>query len=597
MYNERMPSSTMNIWLILSYYWPHVKKFKWSGIFVLVFFALGAVGSELLSPILYKRIVDLVTGMAEPAVVGPDLIRTVFLIGLVILYHETMYRCGDFTMTFFQTRALKEISDDAFARLERHSYAFFANTFTGSLVAKVRRYVDAFENIHDQFVFSAWRQGLVLIFSVGVLTWYSRILGGFFLVWLLIYVIVTYLFTKRKFKKDLLSAQANSKRTAALADAITNIVNIKMFARSKQEHERFKRVTAIEAMFRKQAWNFHNIQSMIQAYLIGAFEFMGMFTAIVLWIKGMITPGTIVLMQIYLFSAFHVVWDMGRNFSRVMRSFAEAQEMIDIFEAPPEVQDVAHPKECRISKGHIKIKNITFAYGKGGRVFRNFSLELMPGEKIGLVGASGSGKTTITKLLLRFADVQKGKIIIDGQDIAELRQSDLRRKIAYVPQEPILFHRTLEENIAYGQLHASKKAILRAAEQAHAHEFIRKLPKGYKTMVGERGIKLSGGQRQRVAIARAMLKNAPILILDEATSSLDSLSERYIQEAFGELMKGRTTIVVAHRLSTIQQMDRILVIDEGRICEQGSHQELLRNKGHYSRLWKQQVFGFMGKSS
>ena len=214
---------------------------------------------------------------------------------------------------------------------------------------------------------------------------------------------------------------------------------------------------------------------------------------------------------------------------------------------------------------------------------------------MGLVGHSGAGKTTITKILLRFADVSHGVVSIDGQDIRSMRQDDLRRTISYVPQEPLLFHRTLKENIAYGKPDASDDEITAVAKKAHAHEFIKKLPKGYDTLVGERGIKLSGGERQRVAIARAMLKDAPILILDEATSSLDSISEKHIQEALGELMKGRTTIVIAHRLSTIQKMDRILVVENGHIVEEGTHQELVLSDGVYGAFWKQQAGGFIGE--
>jgi len=272
-----------------------------------------------------------------------------------------------------------------------------------------------------------------------------------------------------------------------------------------------------------------------------------------------------------------------------------AKEMVDTFEEPLGVKDVASPETCRMKNGHIQMENISFKYDGDISVFNNFSLDIKPGEKVGFVGMSGAGKTTITKLLLRFADVDGGKIMIDGQDISKITQDDLRLHISYVPQDPILFHRTLRENIAYAHPDAAEEEIIQTARHAHAHDFITASPKGYDTFVGERGIKLSGGERQRVAIARAMLKNAPVLILDEATSSLDSISEHHIQEAFTNLMEGRTTLVIAHRLSTIQKMDRIIVLDLGRIVEEGTHEQLLANKGLYYKLWTQQSQGFIGE--
>lgn len=276
-----------------------------------------------------------------------------------------------------------------------------------------------------------------------------------------------------------------------------------------------------------------------------------------------------------------------------MRAVAEAKEMIDIFEKPVDVDDPQNPEKCRIRYGEVEIKNIHFSYGKGSDVFKNFSLHIKAGERVGLVGPSGAGKSTIIKLLLRFADVKKGEILIDGQSIIRIIQNDLRSWIAYVPQEPILFHRTLMENIRYAKPEASDEEVIQVAKLSHAHKFISSFSSEYKTLVGERGVKLSGGERQRVAIARAILKDAPILLLDEATSFLDSESEMYIQDALTELMKNRTTVVIAHRLSTIMQMDRIVVIENGKIVEQGKHKELLKAaKSTYQRLWSIQAGGF-----
>jgi ABC-type multidrug transport system fused ATPase/permease subunit len=261
-----------------------------------------------------------------------------------------------------------------------------------------------------------------------------------------------------------------------------------------------------------------------------------------------------------------------------------------------EISDKPGAKTLHVKKGEVAINDIAFTYPENtqnGTVFTHFSLRIKPGEKIGLVGPSGGGKSTLTRLLLRFDDVQEGTIEIDGQNIEEVTQESLRQKIAYVPQEPLLFHRSIRDNITYGRPDASENELIKSTKKANAHEFIMALPNGYGTVVGERGVKLSGGQRQRVAIARAILKDAPILVLDEATSALDSENEVEVQKALWKLMEGRTTVVIAHRLSTIQRMDRIIVLQDGAIAEEGSHKKLLANKGLYAKLWSHQSGGFI----
>jgi ATP-binding cassette subfamily B protein len=277
-------------------------------------------------------------------------------------------------------------------------------------------------------------------------------------------------------------------------------------------------------------------------------------------------------------------------------AFLQASPMTEIIMESPEILDAPDASALKVTKGAINLTDLSFNYedfGTGQQVFEKLNLQIAPGEKIGLVGPSGGGKSTLTRLLLRFDDLSAGSITIDGQNIASVTQSSLRKSIAYVPQEPLLFHRTVAENIAYGKPGATSKNVAAAAHSAHADDFIKNLNKGYDTIVGERGVKLSGGQRQRIAIARAILKNAPILVLDEATSALDSESEVYIQDALWKLMKDRTAIVIAHRLSTIQKMDRIVVLEDGKITEQGTHKQLLKNKGTYAKLWGHQSGGFI----
>ena len=316
--------------------------------------------------------------------------------------------------------------------------------------------------------------------------------------------------------------------------------------------------------------------------------------SIYLFIEQKISIGTLVLVQTYTFNILTQAWNLEKALTNFVRAVSDSIDSIDVLTTPLLIENPKKPQESAMQTGAIALENISFTYPQGDHVFEDFSLQIPAGQSVGIVGKSGSGKTTITKLLLRFYDVDGGAIKIDGQDIRHVRQDDLRKAIAYIPQESILFHRSIRENIGYSNPDATTEQVAQAAKFAHADEFIESFDEGYDTKVGERGVKLSGGQRQRVAIARAMLKSdAPILIMDEATSSLDTLSEQYIQDSFSKLMDGRTTIVIAHRLSTIQKMDRIIVLDKGNIVEDGSHTELLAHDGYYAELWNSQTDGFI----
>ncbi len=582
----------MNIRLILSYYASFLKDKISSQFLILIFYAFGTIGAGILMPLIYKNIIDVVS--INPADAYTKLLHLIFSLVIINILFEFFYRTADYLMINLQSNILKELHDFSLERLEKHSYSFFSNAFVGGLVAKTKRFVYAFKVLHDIFIDQIWSSFIILIFSFAILFYYSPTLGISFLVWIILYSFLVFILVRWQIPKSLLNARADTKTTSSYADIINNILTVKTFGTSKRELNNFKEITGDQEKKRRSAWiqqSFWN--NLFQSIFMSLFEVIIMWLAINLWMEGSISAGTIVLTQLYVIGSFHVVWNISRNIIRASSALTDADEMIKIFEKEIGVKDMKGSKKIDIKKGEIEFKSVSFSYEDSNNVFEDLNLLIKPGEKIALVGHSGAGKTTIIKLLLRFLDIQKGKILIDSQDISKALQEDLRKQISYVPQEPLLFHRTLFENIAYAKKDASLEEVIRASKKARAHEFIERLPLKYNSLVGERGIKLSGGERQRVAIARAILKDSPIVILDEATSSLDSLIEGKIQEALEGLMKGRTTIAIAHRLSTIRKMDRIVVFENGKIAEEGSHRKLILKKGVYSNLWKSQIGGFI----
>jgi ATP-binding cassette subfamily B protein len=578
---------------ILHYLWPQIKK-HWA-VFCLGLFAyaVGAGLDNIIKPLVFKTIIDLFSsGLSRDVILS----RTMIFFGitcLIIIGQNIGYRGGDFSIAYFESKVIKKLYDFTFNRLLAHSYNFFSNNFSGSLIAKSRRFARQFETLADIVSYQIWFSFVILSGILLVLFFKIPILAWIFLGWAVIYIFITVLFIRKKISYDAKEAAADSLVIGHFSDVVSNIFNVKIFSADRREENDFKAITDDEENKRRKAWYFANFQNLAQAFMMASLQIFVLFFDIRLWYSGRISLGMFVLIQSYMFSLFDILWNLGKSFTKAMKAMTDMQEVIDIFDMPVDIFDNKQSEKLKIRKGHILFDNVSFTYKKGNEVLKNFNLEISPGERVGLVGHSGAGKSTITRLLVRFSDAEKGQIIIDGQNIKNITQNDLRSVISYVPQESILFHRTIRENIAYSRPNATKEEIILVAKKAHAHEFISKLPNGYDTLVGERGIKLSGGERQRVAIARAMLKNAPILVLDEATSSLDSVSEHYIQDSFGKLMKGKTAIVVAHRLSTIQKMDRIIVLDNGQIIEEGTHAELLTKMGIYAELWNHQTGGFL----
>lgn len=490
--------------------------------------------------------------------------------------------------------AQRDLAMMVFDHLMKMSPGFHSNRFSGSLVSQANKLTSAFERITDSIIFNVIPMITTLIATVVILAPRAPVFAWLVVVMSACFIAGTYFFSRSVRITNARESSLQNKQTGFLADSVSNIFAIKTFARARHESERYRGAAnnVLAASFKVRS---ASIRRENYAALFTTILRIGAILLAVIGVGVLRTDiATIFLMVTYTGILTSQLWEFQYVLRQFNRAFGDSEEMVKILSIKPEIKDAAQPEPSRITQGSIAFSDVTFAHpGTPTPLFDKFNLNIKPGERIGLVGHSGSGKTSLTRLLLRFSDIDGGTIAIDGQDIARITQDDLHSAISYVPQEPLLFHRSLRENIAYGQPNATLEDIRTAARRAHAAEFIERLPEGYDTLVGERGIKLSGGQRQRIVIARAMLKTAPILVLDEATSALDSQSEKLIQAALWELMEGRTAIVIAHRLSTIQRLDRIVVLDHGRIAEQGSHAELLAAGGTYAELWAHQSGGFI----
>ena len=588
--NIIMQSSTSFIHVLKSYA-VSARRQAWLFVAVLVSYGLASFFSGVLTPLVYRRVIDSIAGATDRLAIAPTLVESFWMLIGVIFCYQLFYRTGDFTISVAESRTMEDLNRRTFGAFMRQNYTFFADRFTGSLVAQSRRYTRAFEDIADILIFNFWMPTIRITGIITSLFLIKPVIAAIFFFWIPVYITVAFWMTKKKLPYDSESAMQDSALTARISDALSNMFAVKTFASEREENTAFGQAAERDGTARLRSWRFNNILIAVQTIMFSTLEIVAMYTVIRLWLAGSVSTGTVVLVQIYVGSLFGELFGLGRAFGRLMRNVADASEMTEILARSGSEPFDREMSDVSVS-GTISFEEIGFRYPKGGRVFKDFSLTIREGEKVGFVGSSGSGKSTLTKLLLRFIIPDQGIVRVGGQDISGMSHQELRRLIAYVPQDTALFHRSFAENIAYGRTESSREEIENAARQAHAHEFIMGLPDGYDTLVGERGIKLSGGERQRIAIARALLKDAPILVLDEATSALDTTSEHYIQEALHELMRGRTTLVIAHRLSTVREMDRIVVLEHGRLAEEGSHSELIASGGIYAGFWSRQTSSF-----
>src|ERR1035437_7926938 len=560
--------SNLHRGLVLKYFWQVAKRYKVS--FFTVIFSMIAVSMlDVYIPLQYLKLWNVLsTNNFSVISVAQSIIIFVLILNLTRFVFR---RFSGFCLSYFEASAMAGLRQQAFSYMIGHSHTFFANNFGGSLTQKINKYARAFEKLADRMALD----GLPLIVrSIGTiiafyafLPKYAYILGIFCVVFL----VTAFIYIRYKLKYDIIASAADSTTVGALADSIGNQYSIQLFTGHEYERERVGNVIQDQRKKTTVNWYLWEGLSAIQAFYTVCVEFIIFWLVLNDWKLGLITLPVVVLLQSYFVRLMDGLWSSGAIVRAYYESFADAEEMAVILNTPYEIIDKP-VQVLKDTKGEVKFEDVTYIYeNNNSKVLDNFSLTIPVGQKVAIVGSSGAGKTTFVRLLMRLFNLTSGKIMIDGIDTSTIFQENLREQISFVPQDSVLFHRTLMENIRYGSRNATDEEVLKAAHLAHCDEFIKSLPFDYETYVGERGVKLSGGERQRVAIARAIIKNAPILILDEATSSLDSHSEYLIQDALTKLIEGKTTIVIAHRLSTIRQMDRIIVLDRGKIIEDGTH--------------------------
>lgn len=593
---KKQPSAAMRT---LHYYWQATGHH--AGIFALaVLSTLGFIGClSYANPYVIALIVDLVS--SQP--VSADQVFPVFgpYIAALVAANVAGQACSklqDYAVWKLEIKVNFELATEVFERLSNQSMTFHTNRFGGSLVSQTNKFISAYSSLLETLIYAIFPIVTSAFFTIGLLAPLVPAYVVVLVVLLVVYVTVVFVMYKRLLHMNDAAAGAQNKLSGELSDSIVNILAVKTYGREDYERGLFDSANREVLTADSRRMRASVLRGVVAASII-----VVIMVVLVIFIAGGnawfgISAGTLVMMFTYTYSLTMQFNRINQTLQSINRGFGDAHDMSLILDEPTLVADAPDATHLQVQRGAIDFNDIGFRYEdapEGDDVFSGFDLHIPAGQRVGLVGRSGSGKTTLTKLLLRLTDIQQGSISIDGQDVSDVTQVSLRRQIAYVPQEPLLFHRTIAENIAYGNPQASDEQIRQAAVKANALEFIEDLPLGFQTVTGERGVKLSGGQRQRIAIARAILADAPILVLDEATSALDSESERLIQSALQNLMQGRTSIVIAHRLSTVASLDRIVVLSHGRIVEDGVHSQLILAGGEYAALWDRQTGAFLDK--
>lgn len=577
---------------VTTFYWHFIRQHPWIFFFIFLFSLVWSIDA-VLYPYIFRMAIDVFTRYenfreaALPALKTP--IVYAIILWLVIEY-------GFRTMGFLFTKAIPRfeasIRMKMFDHIQHHSPKYFNEHFAGSLANKITDMTTQGSQIVQNILMMFIPALATCIMAITFFAYIKPIFAVLIAIWMINHIAICLFFSKKCSALENHHSEIRSALLGKIVDSLTNNFVVNLFYRFPYERARIAKSQAEEAKSHYQS----KILIEKMRLMIGIFSWTGAFTIygfmIYYWIHGEITTGQAVQIFNTIWNAGMVLWVTGTALPNLFQSFGIAKQALSVMNDPQDITDLLGAKPLVITQGEIIFEKVSFQYGER-KIFREKDICIRGGEKVGLVGYSGAGKSTFINLILRFYPVKTGRILIDGQDIAEVALASLRSAIALIPQDPLLFHRSLEDNILYGKLDADRDELIQAAKLAHCDEFIQNIPKGYEALVGERGTKLSGGERQRIAVARAILKNSPIIIFDEATSALDSITEKYIQESLETLMQGKTTLVIAHRLSTLSKMDRILVFDKGKIVEQGTHAELLALHGHYAKMWHSQAGGFI----
>lgn len=578
-----------------NFIWRFISKQRLLFVMILVLSWVWAF-DMLFWPFYLGKIVDLLSHYDLDRLAAWDSLKMLLILGAVVwICIEGAFRTRDFLTAYAFPRLEADIRMSMFDHVQRHSPKYFSENFSGSLANKIGDMVLTTSlMLRTLFItfFPACLHCMMTILIFGSKNLFFGLIVG---IWILVHMALCWFFTLKCARFAFLHGQSRSTLVGKIVDSLTNNFVVNLFFRFRFEKEHIENFQKEEKQANQvaQLFSAKMFTSLSVAFLLEMFTITGFM--IFSWLEGKISTGEVIQLFYTVWNLAMVIWFVADKAPEFFQSFGIAKQAFSVMKDPQDILDSPEAVDLKIKKGEILFEDVSFSYGER-TIFQNKNFKIQAGEKVGLVGYSGAGKSTSVNLILRFFALQKGRILIDGQDISKVTLESLRKNIALIPQDPLLFHRSLEENIRYGWVEASQKDVMDVAKLAHCEEFIKRSAEGFKALVGERGTKLSGGEKQRVAIARAMLLKAPILILDEATSALDSVTEKYIQDSLDKLMSSRTTIVIAHRLSTLAKMDRILVFDQGKIIEQGSHTELLNQKGHYAYMWQMQAGGFLPES-
>ena len=562
-------------------------------------FLVFAVASQMAYPILLGKFIGIITApFGAAGSTETDALNMLLIFALVYFFELVFWRLNSVCISQIDSRGMQHLEEEGLRCLQRQETKFFETNFTGAMVRWVSRASSGFEDFGDNVFQNISSRILRIAISLGVFFWLMPLIGWVFLGWAALFVLFTLIAYGWKARLDIAVAQQDSGLGGVLADAISANAVVKAFAREAAEEQRLKKTTRPLRWARFFSWQMGNLIEMAQGMLMLVFEVILMLVLIDMWRGGMINVELVVMLQAYTLLLFTEIWNFGMHVKTMIRSLADGEDLANALARRPTLSPRPGAPALRVRRGEVEFREVSFRFAdddktKGKPVLQKVSFRVPAGQRVGLVGHSGAGKSTIARLLLGLFDPSSGDILVDGQPLSGVSRASIAASVASVPQTSELFHRSILENIRVGKPSATAAQVERAARAANAMGFIRALPQGMHTLVGERGVRLSGGERQRVAMARAFLKDARVAVLDEATSALDAESERIIQSAMWRLLRGRTALVIAHRLSTVASLDRILVISGGRIAQDGTHAELLKSGGIYARLWARHTEGLI----